>query len=141
VLESPPLSDSMIEQSVNDITSKFRFIVLVQSLAGLSVVLYYFVTGSELGVISALYGTLVSLLNAVFFYQRVRKVQTASDDKVQAAVGWLYLSAALRFGLILVLFVVGMGALGLLPLPVCMGFVVAQIGYLFAGAYKASEDN
>lgn len=52
-----------------------------------------------------------------------------------AGVGGLYLGAVERFGFVAVAFAVGLGALGLAPVPLLVGFAGAQCAYFIAARW------
>jgi F0F1-type ATP synthase assembly protein I len=58
-----------------------------------------------------------------------RAAQAADTDK-SAGMGLLYIGAAIRFILALVLFGLGLAALDLAPLPLVIGFCMAQAAYV-----------
>lgn len=82
---------------------------------------------------AAAYGGGAALLSAGLLARRVRLAtdRARTDPGRETAV--LYLGAVQRFVLILVLFAVGMGQLGLPPAPLLVGFGLAQAAYLMLG--------
>lgn len=83
---------------------------------------------------AALYGGAVALLSAWMLARRMRTAVTASQTGPQNGMQSLMMGAALRFILVLGLFALGMGWLKLSPLPLIIGFAVAQIAFVFSGS-------
>lgn len=102
-----------------------RRLLLVQLLLVLLVALGYFAIKNGDSALAAGYGGGIALANTVVMAWRV------SQANNKYALAELYLGAALRFGLTLLLMGLGMGLLELDPLALILGFAVAQLGYLF----------
>lgn len=83
----------------------------------------------ELGAKSSIYGTFISvILTSILRWGVERAAQAAEKDK-KTGMGLLYMGAAVRFVLALVLFGVGLAALKLAPLPLVVGFCMSQAAY------------
>jgi len=83
---------------------------------------------------AAAYGGATALLNA---WMLARRVRSASDTALQAPERGalsLYLGAVQRFVTVLALLILGMGWLQLAPLPLIVGFVVGQVGFIVGAA-------
>jgi len=78
---------------------------------------------------AAIYGGMLSLVVSLTLSFAVLKATEISKQDPRTAMGILYVSAVIRFILILVLFAVGMGWLGLNPIPL----VVAAIATWLTG--------
>lgn len=90
----------------------------------------FFLVQGELAARSACYGGLVSVVAAWMLSRGVLMAGEAAPQQPGTGMWILYMSAALRFVLVLALFGVGLAALGLEPLPLIGGFIAAQLGYL-----------
>lgn len=83
---------------------------------------------------AAAYGGATALLSAWALGVSVRQAARVAREVPGRETTPLYIGAVARFAGVLVLFGVGMGVLGLPPLAVIGGFVVAQVGYVLNGA-------
>lgn len=99
----------------------------VQGLVGLIGVVF-FATQGEL--LAALYGFAISTSNVAMLKFTFNKAE--SFESPHHAMQVLYLSAAVRFVILAVLFVLGLQVLGLSPEPVVLVFVAMQIGQVFS---------
>ena len=103
-------------------------LVLVSSTA----LAFWVVWGPEAGRAAA-YGGAVALLSAWLLGRRVRRASDLARTSPGQEMAVLYIGAVQRFVAILVLFAVGMGQLGLLPVPLLVAFGVAQLAYVAPG--------
>jgi len=78
---------------------------------------------------SALYGGAIALLAAWMLQRRVRRAIEVARDAPGGETTVLYVGALQRFLAMLGLFALGLGWLGLSPLPLLVGFAVAQLAY------------
>ncbi len=82
---------------------------------------------------SALYGGAISAVSALMLrwgvVQAGGAVQQGEKKKGEAI---LYVGAAVRFVLILILFGIGLAIMGLTPVATVAGFVTVQLVFLFA---------
>ncbi len=84
-----------------------------------------------LDAVAVVYGGLVSIVLAWIHKRAVRKSEDVSLRDPKAGMLVLFVSAVLRFILLIVLLGVGLGLLKLTPQPMLAGFVLAQLGFLF----------
>lgn len=82
---------------------------------------------------AAMYGGAIALLSAWMLARRMRTVELTSQTGPQMGMQSLMIGAVLRFVVVLGLFALGMGWLGLSPLPLIIGFAVAQIAFVVSG--------
>ena len=103
---------------------KIRTVISVQLLitAVIAVGFYFFKTPWD--AVSSLYGSSIAMILAWWLS---RGVSSAAQHNRGVAV--LYISAALRFLMVLVLFGIGLGAIKLSPLATVIGFVLTQLGF------------
>jgi len=80
---------------------------------------------------AVVYGGMVSIVLAWMHKRGVRKAEDASLRDPKSGMLILFVSAVLRFILLIVLLGVGFGLLKLAPQPMLAGFVLAQLGFLF----------
>ncbi|MDR3391451.1 MAG: ATP synthase subunit I [Sulfuriferula sp.] len=84
-----------------------------------------------LAIKSALYGSMVAVINSSFLYWRMLKVNRSTDAPAEESLKALYWSAIERFILIGGLLAVGMlGVLKLSPLIVLVSFIIGQLVFL-----------
>lgn len=79
---------------------------------------------------SGLYGGLISMVAAFLLSRGMVRAADAVLQSQKKSMLILYLGAAQRFVLVLVLFGVGLASLHLAPLPTIAGFVAAQLVYV-----------
>lgn len=80
---------------------------------------------------AVVYGGMVSIVLAWMHKRAVRKSEDVSLRDPKAGMLVLFVSAVLRFILLIVLLGVGFGLLKLAPQPMLAGFILAQLGFLF----------
>lgn len=78
------------------------------------------------------YGLLLGLLNVALLALTVRVADARAVTAPQQSMWILYASAALRFILLGVLFIVGISGLGLDPMPLVLTFVAMQLAQVMA---------
>lgn len=80
---------------------------------------------------SAIYGSLVAIINTSFLYWRIQKARSLTNETAAASLKAVYRSAIERFILIGCLLAIGMvGALKLSPLIVLISFIIGQLVFL-----------
>lgn len=84
----------------------------------------------ELAGKSAIYGAFISIILTSLLRWGVEKAASTADVNKNAGMGLLYMGAAVRFVLALILFGVGLAALELAPLPLVVGFCMTQGAYI-----------
>jgi ATP synthase protein I len=82
---------------------------------------------------SALYGGIIALLAALLLEWRRTRTGRGRALNADQSIRALYRSAVERMGLVVVLFVLGMGVLRLDPLALLTGFIAGQTGLLITG--------
>jgi ATP synthase protein I len=80
--------------------------------------------------VSALYGGLASVIIALLLRRGIRRASQLALENPKKSMTILYVGAVQRFVLVLVLLALGLAGLKLDPVAVCVGFAVAQVGYL-----------
>ena len=113
----------------------YRLLIAQVALVGTGAAAFMALAGAQEALASG-YGGGIALLSAWMLARHVRLAvdRARSDPGRETAV--LYVGAVQRFVLILVLFAVGMGQLGLPPVPLLVGFGLAQAVYLMLGPYS-----
>lgn len=106
-----------------------RVVALQAGAAALVAAGFYFGRG-QLEAVSAFYGGLISVMTAFLLSRGVIRAADAAQQSQKKSMIILYLGAAQRFVLVLVLFGVGLAGLHLAPLPTIAGFVAAQLIYV-----------
>lgn len=80
--------------------------------------------------LSALYGGMASVIIALLLRRGVRRASQMATISPKKSMAILYVGAVQRFVLVLGLLALGIAGLKLNPVAVCVGFAVAQVGYL-----------
>ena len=88
------------------------------------------------GLIAAIYGGVVALLNTYLLSRRVTQAGRIAETDPKQGVYSLYFSAVQRFVFVLVALGVGLGAIKLQAEPLLATFGVAQLAYLLGGRAK-----
>lgn len=113
-----------------ELAARARKVIGLQiGIAGLVATGFFLVQG-EHEARSAFYGGLVSVIAAWMLSRGVIKAGESVRLNPRTGTWILYISAALRFVLVLVLFGVGLAVLKLEPLAMITGFIAAQLVYL-----------
>ncbi|NIR61482.1 MAG: ATP synthase subunit I [Gammaproteobacteria bacterium] len=110
-----------------------RSVLLTQAVLVVVVAAVYLFLGTERAALSALYGGGVAVANALLLAQRLQRAGEAARQDAGRGTAMLYLGAVQRLVVTLVGLGVGMGFLGLDPLPMVIAFALAHAGYLLAG--------
>jgi len=108
-------------------------IIIAQLILTAVVVVGAFVWQGIAGVLSALFGGLIVLLNSFLLARQVRRAGKLEGSSV---VVTMYAGAAQRFIVAAAGFAIGMGLLKLAPLPMIAVFIAAQFAFLFAAQYQ-----
>lgn len=120
----------------SQVDAKAKRIVTVQIAASAIVALGFGLTsGGGWSALSALGGGLVSLCIVWLLRRGVRKASDAALTDQKKSMMILYLGAVQRFIVVIALFALGLGVMGLVPLAMFAGFAAAQAGNLL-GAQK-----
>ncbi len=115
-----------------------RLLTLQALLTGLSAIGAYLYAGEAGDAWGVVYGGAISMVSAVLLGLGVGWAASGSGRMSQ----WmLYGGAAIRFVLVLVLFGIGLGVLGLAPMPVVAGFVLAQLVFPFSARRQGGGED
>ena len=82
---------------------------------------------------SALFGGIIVLLNTGLMMLHEKRAAHRAGDDAQRILKYVYLCAAERLLLSLILFAVGLVALKLMPLPLLLGFIAGQLAAFLNG--------
>lgn len=108
-------------------------ILVIQSLLIAGMVGIFYLYQGQLAAQAAFYGGCMVMFNVWLTH---RRLQTAAEIAAIAPgkeVHIFYFAAIQRFVFTITFFVVGMGLLKLLPIPLLTAFAVAHLGYWFSG--------
>lgn len=117
-----------------DLAAALRRVLLVQALLTLLVVAGFGVRGGWREALAAGYGGAVTILVSGWLGWRLRRI--GERTQAVANLGLLYSSAALRYAAAIVLLALGLGLLGLSPLPLVVAFGLAQFGFLVSAGRR-----
>lgn len=122
-----------METGAQGLVPETRRIIVIQLLIGLVVAAGFYLAYGRWESISALYGGAISMASALLLrwgvVQAGGAVQQGEKNKGEVI---LYIGAAVRFVLVLVLFGIGLAILELAPVAAVMGFITVQLVFLFA---------
>lgn len=104
-------------------------LLVFQALLVLVAVAVSFYLRETPGLIAAIYGGAVALLNTFMLTRRVKKAGKIAATNPQHGAYSLYFSAVQRFVFVLVALGVGLGAIKLQAEPLLATFGVAQLAY------------
>jgi len=102
-----------------------RKLLVLQLVIGLLVAAVFMWLQGQLAGVSSAYGALVSIILSSLLRFAVQRTLQANKGMTL-----LYMGAAIRFALALIFFGVGLAALDLAPLPLIIGFCMAQAAYV-----------
>lgn len=113
--------------------------VSVQVLAALGVAaLFYFAQGSQAAQ-AALFGAAIAMANKLLLVWRFRQGARRPPLDAQKQLREFYRAGFERFVIVSLLLAAGMGALGLMPLPVLVGFVSGQMALIVSQFTRGIE--
>ncbi|MCK5902442.1 MAG: ATP synthase subunit I [Cocleimonas sp.] len=122
------MTTTAVDEVVNKAKKSRKNQLIVIAFMAIGFALYGYLYGkTPLHGVAALYGGFVSLFISWTLGLGVIKATELAKDDPKVAMGILYGSAVLRFVLMLVLFGVGMGLLGLNPIPLVLTAIVTWI--------------
>lgn len=106
-----------------------------RSVAGLQIISSVVVAGLFLlqgtwDSLSALYGGFASVLTALVLSRGVKRAEEAVLRDPKQSLQILYFGAVKRFLLVMGLIALGLAVLKLAPIALCVGFAVAQMGFV-----------
>lgn len=81
---------------------------------------------------AGLFGGMIALMNTGLMLLHDKRAQS-SDDDAKRVIKYVYLCAIERMLLTIILFAVGLVALKLMPLPLLLGFIAAQLAAFLNG--------
>ena len=93
---------------------------------------YYF--GSH-AVPATLFGGAIAMANAFLLSRRLEQASDLAENNPNAGALTLYVGVIQRFVFTLIMFAVGIKAIGLIPpVAIIIGFGVAQLGFMICGS-------
>ena len=110
-----------------------RRVMTAQALIILAVAGASMLIGGREAARAAAFGGLITMFNSILLSRRIELLGNAPTGDVKRGLLIFLAGAVQRFVLTLGLFAVGLGPLGLQPLPLLLAFGVAHIGYTFSG--------
>lgn len=113
-------------------------LVLQLALVAVAVGGYLFAQGGGAAQATA-YGGAVAILNSWLLGRRVLRASEVAKTHPGQETMVLYVGVVQRFVVVLTLFGLGMGWLGLQPVPLLIGFAVAQLAYFVNGTLIRSR--
>jgi ATP synthase protein I len=129
----------MNDNTAPELAIKTRKVIGLQIAIGMLVAVFFYFTDSPWHGLSALYGTMISVMSSWWLS---RGVSSAGAHAGQGRKGEaiLYIGAALRFVMVLALFAIGLAFIKLVAVPMVVGFVLSQLAFVFAGNSRSQGD-
>jgi len=121
--------------AAQELILKTRRVIGLQMLAGLLVAVGFSITYTPWHGLSVLYGTMISMLSAWWLSRGVSQAG-ARAQQGRSGEAVLYIGAALRFIMVLALFVIGLALIKLEPVATVVGFIVAQLAFVIVGNWR-----
>lgn len=126
--------------SASKMADNARKIIALQLVVGFAVAVGFFLKEGYWEALSALYGGLVSVISISMLSRGVTQAGRNAQQDAKTSLIILYIGAAVRFVVVLVLFGVGLGVLKLVPLAMIAGFVITQLVFvLLAGRHGRAQ--
>lgn len=116
--------------AASEIVAAVRRVVALQAGAAALVAAGFFIGKGQWAAVSGLYGGLISVVTAILLSRGVIRAADAAQQSQKKSMIILYLGAAQRFVLVLVLFGAGLAVVKFEPLATIVGFVAAQLVYV-----------
>lgn len=107
-----------------------RRLIALQCVIGVIVATAFFLAQTPLHALSAGFGAIISILSALWLSWGVARAGEEAGHARKKGEAILYVSAALRFLMVLALFAVALLALKLEALATVTGFVLAQLAFV-----------
>ncbi len=114
-------------------------IIMLQLAAGVVVGAGFFLIEGPWEALSALYGGLVSVISISMLSRGITQAGRNTQQDAKTSLVLLYIGAAIRFVLVLVLFGIGLGVLKLAPLAMIAGFVITQLVFVLMAGRQGRE--
>jgi ATP synthase protein I len=113
-----------------EIITATRKVIALQLGAGIAIAAVFFMAEGKAEALAAFYGGMIGVVIAFLLGRGVVRAAEAARRDHKRSMLILYVGAAQRFILVLVLFGVGLKGLNLAFLPMIAGFGGAQLAYL-----------
>jgi ATP synthase protein I len=120
-----------LNKANEEVSAKARNLIIFQLIAGLIVAVVFYIYKDALSAVSAIFGAFTSVISAFLLSSGVKKAEKQAIDSPGKSMGVLYFGAVQRFILVVVLFIVGIKIFDLDPVAIGLGFVFAQLGFVF----------
>ncbi len=122
---------------VQDLEARARRLIMLQCMIG-TIVAAFFLLQTPVHALSAGYGAAISIFSALWLSRGVaRASREAGQDARKKGEAILYVSAALRFLMVLALFAIGLLVVKLVAIPMVTGFVLAQLAFVIVAGWRA----
>ena len=116
-----------------------RLLIIQAALVLFAAIGTFYYLGSH-AVTATLFGGAVAMANTVLLSRRLGQASDLAANNPNAGALTLYLGVIQRFVFTLVMFAVGIKALGLVPpYAIIIGFGVAQLGFMICGSRQQAD--
>ena len=121
-----------------NIAAKARWVISTQLIISIIVAAVFLTKGTSESV-AALYGGAVSICISLLLLWGIQRANAAAKVDPGKGMRILYVGAAQRFILVIGLIALGIALLKLDPVAVCVGFAIAQAGYLMGSRSRPTD--
>jgi ATP synthase protein I len=108
-------------------------VLVIQAILILTVGVIFGSISGIWGAIAAVFGGAIALLNTLLLLWRAHRTDKADTLSARGNLGVFYLSALERFAMVAMMFLLGLGVLELLPLPMLIGFIAGMLAMFSVG--------
>ena len=98
-----------------------------------------FTTYNPISWIAALYGGVVAIINSLILAQGLNIATKSAPQNSNRGMLILYLSAVIRFMLVMIFFAIGIGLFKWLPIPMIVAFSLTQFATLFLQLFASNK--
>jgi len=129
------MANVSIKKAESEFAEKARWVISTQLVASVLIALLFLYQGTWQA-LSAFYGGFASICIAMLLSWGVHRATAVSAESPARGMLILYMGAAQRFVLVIVLLALGLAWFKLEPIAMCVGFALAQLSYLVSSRNK-----
>jgi len=122
-----------VNPTTEALARKNKSLLLYQVLLTFIAVVAWWILRDSIIAMAAAYGGSVTVVTTLLLAWRMLRAGELAGHDPRKSMQILYMGAVWRFALTAVLFALGMGYFKLDPLAMIVGFVLAQLAYIFVG--------
>lgn len=122
------------------LAARAKWVISTQLIISI-IVAAIFLTKGTWEAVAAIYGGAVSICISLFLLWGIQRANAAAKVDPGKGMRILYAGAAQRFILVIGMVALGIAVLKLDPVAVCVGFAIAQAGYLMGSRSQTTSRN